>query len=200
MKDVWKFLDDVHDISSLPSENIPEIVFWGRSNVGKSSLINSITNSSIAKTSKTTGRTRSLVLFQLEKRLRIVDFPGYGYSKIPLNIEHQINKIIDQYLKKRKCIEKLFLLIDSKHGFKEKDKEIIKELDILFKDKVFIIFTKKDRVNNLNEKENLKKHNEKASNLFNKKFFNTSIKEINTIILLKKFMMNSSVRNNENIK
>ncbi len=200
MKEGWKFLDDVHDINSLPSENIPEIVFWGKSNVGKSSLINSITNSTLAKTSKIPGRTRSLVFFQLDKKLRIVDFPGYGYSKIPLTTEYKINKIIDQYLNNRKCIEKLFLLIDSKHGFKEKDQEIIKELDILFKEKVFIIFTKKDRLRNSNDKENLYKYNEKASNEFNKKFFNTSIKEVNTIILLKKFMMNPLMKNYENIK
>ena len=121
-------------------------------------------------------------------------------EKIPLTTEYKINKIIDQYLNNRKCIEKLFLLIDSKHGFKEKDQEIIKELDILFKEKVFIIFTKKDRLRNSNDKENLYKYNEKASNEFNKKFFNTSIKEVNTIILLKKFMMNPLMKNYENIK
>ena len=122
MKEIWKFINDVHEFSSLPPADIPEIVFWGRSNVGKSSLINSLTQSSIAKTSKTPGRTRSLVFFQLEKKLRIVDFPGYGFSKISKKIENKLDSLIDQYLQKRKCIEKLFLLIDSNLGFKETDK------------------------------------------------------------------------------
>ena len=77
MNENLKFLKEVFETRSLPEESLPEFVFWGRSNVGKSSLINSITKSKIAKTSKTPGRTRSLVFFEFEKKIRIVDFPGY---------------------------------------------------------------------------------------------------------------------------
>jgi GTP-binding protein len=191
MSEHWKFLDEVHDYKRLPLDNIPEVIFWGRSNVGKSSLINSITKSKIAKTSKTPGRTRSLIFFQLENKLRLVDFPGYGFSKIPKNNEYKLDILIDEYLKKRKSIIKLFLLIDSKHGFKETDKLIINQLDRYLHEKVFLVFTKTDRLKKLDEKSLLENHNRIANDKFNKNFFNTSIKEINTIILLKKFLMGS---------
>ena len=200
MKEVWKFIDDIHEFSSLPPADIPEIVFWGRSNVGKSSLINSLTQSSIAKTSKTPCRTRSLVFFQLEKKLRIVDFPGYGFSKISKKIENKLDSLIDQYLQKRKCIEKLFLLVDSNLGFKDIDKIIINQLDVILKDKVIIVFTKRDRIKNNSDKEKLKFYNDVAHSKFKKKFFNASIKDTNDIILLKKFMMLPLVQKNEIIK
>ena len=189
MADNWKFMAEFHEIESLPEENVPEIIFWGRSNVGKSSLINSLTKSKIAKISKTPGRTRSLVFFELEKKLRFVDFPGYGYSTIPKIDEYKLDKIIEQYLSKRKNIIKLFLLIDSKHGFKELDKIILNQLESVLKGKILIIFTKTDRWKNQNEKNLLIKYNEISEKQFNKKFFNTSIKDINTIILLKKFVI-----------
>ena len=191
MSEHWKFLDEVHDYKRLPLDNIPEVIFWGRSNVGKSSLINSITKSKIAKTSKTPGRTRSLIFFQLENKLRLVDFPGYGFSKIPKNNEYKLDILIDEYLKKRKSIFKLFLLIDSKHGFKETDNLIINQLDKYLHERVYLVFTKTDRLKNLDEKSLLENHNKIANDKFNKNFFNTSIKEINTIILLKKFLMDS---------
>ncbi len=194
MSEHWKFLDEVHDYKKLPLDNMPEVIFWGRSNVGKSSLINSITKSKIAKTSKTPGRTRSLIFFQLENKLRLVDFPGYGFSKIPKNNEYKLDMLIDEYLKKRKSIIKLFLLIDSKHGFKETDNLIINQLDSYLHERVCLVFTKTDRLKNLGEKSLLENHNRIAYDKFNKNFFNTSIKEINTIILLKKFLMDSLVK------
>ena len=194
MSEHWKFLDEVHDYKKLPLDNMPEVIFWGRSNVGKSSLINSITKSKIAKTSKTPGRTRSLIFFQLENKLRLVDFPGYGFSKIPKNNEYKLDILIDEYLKKRKSIIKLFLLIDSKHGFKETDNLIINQLDSYLHERVCLVFTKTDRLKNLGEKSLLENHNRIANDKFNKNFFNTSIKEINTIILLKKFLMDSLVK------
>ncbi len=191
MTEFWEFLKEVHEFNHLPSDNVPEVIFWGRSNVGKSSLINSITNSKIAKTSKNPGRTRALVFFQLQKTLRIVDFPGYGYSKIPKLDEYKLDKLIDKYLQKRRNINKLFLLIDSKHGFKKIDQIIINQLNVHLKNKIFIIFTKKDRLKNKKEKDLLKNYNKLVDEELDKKFFNTSIKEINTIILLKKFILNS---------
>ena len=81
MPENWKFLIEAHKFTDLPQDEIPEIVFWGRSNVGKSSLINSITNLKIAKTSKTPGRTRSLVFFELKGKFRIVDFQDMDSPK-----------------------------------------------------------------------------------------------------------------------
>ena len=83
MDNEWKFLKEVHSFGDLPDDLIPEFIFWGRSNVGKSTLINLLTKSQIAKTSRLPGRTRSFVLFQYKKTFRIIDLPGYGFSKIP---------------------------------------------------------------------------------------------------------------------
>jgi GTP-binding protein len=191
MSECWKFLKEVYEFDSLPEENLPEFIFWGRSNVGKSSLINSLTKSKIAKTSKTPGRTKSLVFFELANKLRIIDFPGYGYSKISKNVESKLDKLIEHYLLKRKIIKKLFLLIDSRHGFKKIDQIIINQLNPLLGDKVCIIFTKIDKLKDSDGKKKLNYYNKLTPNKFNKKFFNASIKEVNTIILLKKFILKS---------
>ncbi len=189
MNETWKFIDEVHEFRNLPNDDVREIVFWGRSNVGKSSLINSFTKSSIAKTSKTPGRTRSLVLFQSNKRLRVVDFPGYGYSKIPKVKEDKLNKLIDNYIQKRKNLSFFCLLIDSLHGFKAIDKIILNQLNDHIQEKIIIVFTKIDKLKNKHDKEGLKELNNLTKFQLNKNFFNTSIKEINTIILFKKFMI-----------
>ncbi|MFL2660732.1 MAG: ribosome biogenesis GTP-binding protein YihA/YsxC [Alphaproteobacteria bacterium] len=191
MNETWKFIDEVHEFRNLPDDDVREIVFWGRSNVGKSSLINSFTKSSIAKTSKTPGRTRSLVLFQLNKKIRIVDFPGYGYSRIPKTKENKLNELVDNYIRKRTNLFALCLLIDSHHGFKKMDKIILDQLNCHIQDKIIIVFTKIDKLKSKGDKEALNELNNLTASQLNKNFFNTSIKEINTIILFKKFMMNS---------
>ena len=191
MSNTWKFLIEAHDFKDFPKDQIPEIVFWGRSNVGKSSLINSITKSKIARTSKTPGRTRSLIFFQFKNKLRLVDFPGYGFSKIPKKDEFKLDKLIDQYIRKRENIIGFLLLIDSMHGFKNLDKLILQKLNIFLENKIFLIFTKKDRLKNKTHNDFLKKLNKTSTDELGKKFFNTSIKEVNTIILLKKFLINT---------
>ncbi len=191
MSNTWKFLIEAHDFKDFPKDQIPEIVFWGRSNVGKSSLINSITKSKIARTSKTPGRTRSLIFFQFKNKLRLVDFPGYGFSKIPKKDEFKLDKLIDQYIKKRENIIGFLLLIDSMHGFKDIDKLILQKLNIFLENKIFLIFTKKDRLKNKAHNDFLEKLNKTSKDELGKKFFNTSIKEVNTIILLKKFLINT---------
>ena len=187
----FRFIKEVFDLKNLPPQTLPEFVFWGRSNVGKSSLINSITNSNIAKTSKTPGRTRSLVFFESEKKSRIVDFPGYGYSKMPKNNEHRIDDLIEYYLKNRKSIKFLFLLIDSRHGFKDIDKMIFSQINTLLKKRVIIIFTKTDKLKAKHDKKNLIELNNQVEKKLNKTFFNTSIKNTNDITLFRKFLLKS---------
>ena len=186
-----KFLKEVYESKNLPEENLPEFVFWGRSNVGKSSLINSITQSKIAKTSKTPGRTRSLVFFEYRKKIRIVDFPGYGYSKIPKANEFKIDKLIEIYLRKRQTLKFIFLLIDSRHGMMENDKRILYQLDKIIENKVIIIFTKVDKIKSQKEKQSLLIINKQLIENFDKTFFNTSIKNGNDILLLRKFLFKS---------
>ena len=191
MNENLKFLKEVFESESLPEESLPEFVFWGRSNVGKSSLINSITKSKIAKTSKTPGRTRSLVFFEFEKKIRIIDFPGYGYSKIPKYNEFKIDRLIENYLTQRQVLKFIFLLIDARHGIMEIDKKIIDQLDKILGSKVIIIFTKIDKLKNQDDKQNLLRNNEQINQIFDKTFFNTSIKNSNDIFLLRKFLFKS---------
>ena len=191
MNENLKFLKEVFESRSLPEESLPEFVFWGRSNVGKSSLINSITKSKIAKTSKTPGRTRSLVFFELEKKIRIVDFPGYGFSKIPKFNEFKIDRLIENYLNQRKAIKFIFLLIDARHGMMEIDQNIFCQLDKILGSKLIIIFTKTDKLKNQEEKKNLLHNNNLINDNFHKRFFNTSIKNSNDIFLLRKFLFKS---------
>ena len=94
-------------------------------------------------------------------------------------------------LKKRKNICKFLVLIDSLHGFKKIDEDIISQLNIFIKKKIFIVFTKQDRLKNKYQLDHLRNLNDIAGKKLNKKFFNTSIKQVNTIILLKKFLMSS---------
>ena len=191
MNENLKFLKEVFESRNLPEESLPEFVFWGRSNVGKSSLINSITKSKIAKTSKTPGRTRSLVFFEFEKKIRIVDFPGYGFSKIPKFNEFKIDRLIENYLYQRKAMKFIFLLIDARHGMMEIDKNIFYQLDKILSSKLIIIFTKTDKLKNQEEKKNLLHNNNLINDNFHKRFFNTSIKNSNDIFLLRKFLFKS---------
>ncbi len=191
MNENLKFLKEVFESRNLPEESLPEFVFWGRSNVGKSSLINSITKSKIAKTSKTPGRTRSLVFFEFEKRIRIVDFPGYGFSKIPKFNEFKIDRLIENYLSQRKVIKFIFLLIDARHGMMEIDKNIFCQLDKILGSKLIIIFTKIDKLKNHEDKKNLLQNNNLINDNFHKRFFNTSIKNSNDIFILRKFLFKS---------
>ena len=191
MNENLKFLKEVFESESLPEESLPEFVFWGRSNVGKSSLINSITKSKIAKTSKTPGRTRSLVFFEFEKKIRIIDFPGYGYSKIPKYNEFKIDRLIENYLTQRQVLKFIFLLIDARHGIMDIDKKILDQLDKILGSKVIIIFTKIDKLKNQDDKQNLLRNNEQINHIFDKTFFNTSIKNSNDIFLLRKFLFKS---------
>ena len=191
MSEDWKFIKEVHSFKELPLDQIPEFIFWGRSNVGKSSLINSLTKKKIAKTSRTPGRTKSLVFFQYKNILRVVDFPGYGFSKISANQIFKLDLLLDQYFQKRKNLKKIFLLIDSRHLLKPIDLSIIKLLEKSSEKEIIFVFTKKDKIKGFK----LKKKNNESLNLikkeFNKNIFNTSIKESNGIILLKKFLFKS---------
>lgn len=131
--------------SDIPLNSIDEFAFIGRSNVGKSSLINAITNSKIAIVSKTPGRTKQLNFFQVGDRLTIVDMPGYGYAKAGKKEVENWNRLIFDYLLRRKNLKRVFLLIDSRHGIKDNDEEMMDILDqsgILYQ----IILTKIDEI------------------------------------------------------
>ena len=141
-----KFIVSNQSIEKCPKLNIPEYAFIGRSNVGKSSLINMLTNNKkLAKTSSTPGKTRLINHFLIDDTWHLVDLPGYGYAKASKSEKKVFQKLISDYFKIRKQLILAFVLIDSRHDAQKIDIEFMKWLttnDIAFA----IIFTKIDKL------------------------------------------------------
>ncbi len=117
-------------LEQLPAPTLPEIAFAGRSNVGKSSLINALTGrKTLARTSNTPGRTREINFFEFQDRLRLVDMPGYGYAKVPKAMVDGWTQLIHDYLRGRAVLQRLCLLIDGRHGLKPTDEQLMTLLD-----------------------------------------------------------------------
>ena len=126
------FLKSAPQLKFLPDPTLPEIAFAGRSNVGKSSLLNRLTNrNALARTSNTPGRTQELNIFEVGDpvRLRLIDMPGYGFAKAPRDMARKWRYLVNDYLRGRQVLKQTLLLIDSRHGIKEIDREIMKMLD-----------------------------------------------------------------------
>ena len=111
--------------SSLPENNKPEIAFAGRSNVGKSSLINTLLNrKSFARTSSTPGKTQTINFYNINQELYLVDLPGYGYAKVPIRAKEQWGRLIERYLHGSKQLKGVFLLVDIRHAPSKDDKRM----------------------------------------------------------------------------
>lgn len=120
----------VASLSQLPESNLPEVAFAGRSNVGKSSLVNAVAGrKALARASTEPGRTRELNFFNVGDRLRLADLPGYGYAKAPKAEIARWTALTRDYLRGRPSLKRVILLIDSRHGVKETDREVMKILD-----------------------------------------------------------------------
>ncbi len=139
------FVTGAAQVEGLPPPLLPEIAFAGRSNVGKSSLINALlSRKSLARVSHTPGRTQQLNFFLLGKRFYIVDMPGYGYAAASKEKIKVWSRLIQDYLKGRVPLKRVFLLIDCRHGFKATDEAVMEELDkaaVSYQ----IVLTKKDK-------------------------------------------------------
>tara|TARA_B100001121_G_scaffold296277_1_gene301479 strand:+ start:629 stop:1279 length:651 start_codon:yes stop_codon:yes gene_type:complete len=159
------FVKGVVDMQGLPNPDKIEVCFSGRSNVGKSSLINALTGrKGLARASNTPGRTQEINFFSIPEKHYLVDLPGYGYADAPVKIVEQWQNLLKQYLAGRQSLRRAFMLVDGRHGVKKVDTEIMSMLDssaVTFQ----VILTKldkvkeKDRENTLEQvRSNLQKH------------------------------------------
>ena len=126
------FLKSAPGLQFLPDASVPEIAFAGRSNVGKSSLLNALTNrNKLARTSNTPGRTQELNFFDVGTplRLRLVDMPGYGFAEAPRDMVRRWRHLINDYLRGRAVLKRALVLVDSRHGLKPIDHEVMTMLD-----------------------------------------------------------------------
>ena len=125
-----RFVAGASEPSALPPEGLPEIAFAGRSNVGKSSLVNALTSRRmLARTSNTPGRTRQLNFFSLGQKLMLVDLPGYGYAEAPKHDIARWTELMRLYLKGRASLRRTLVLIDARHGLKPIDDPLMGMLD-----------------------------------------------------------------------
>jgi GTP-binding protein len=126
-----RFLMGAAAISGLPDADLPEVAFAGRSNVGKSSLINAVTGrKELARASNEPGRTREVNFFVADEQLRLVDLPGYGWARASKTVARKFQNLGRDYLRGRPNLHRVYLLIDGRHGLKEPDREALDALDL----------------------------------------------------------------------
>ncbi len=120
------FLTSANHLDQLPPDEGLEVAFAGRSNAGKSSALNALTDQrSLARTSKTPGRTQLINFFSLDEQRRLVDLPGYGYAKVPEAVKRHWQQVLADYLQIRRCLRGLILLMDIRHPLKEFDRQML---------------------------------------------------------------------------
>jgi GTP-binding protein len=142
------FLKSAPGLQFLPPSDVPEVAFAGRSNVGKSSLLNALANrNGLARTSNTPGRTQELNFFDVGDplQLRLVDMPGYGFAEAPKDVVRKWRHLVNDYLRGRQMLKRALVLIDSRHGIKPVDVEVMEMLDkaaVSYR----LILTKSDKI------------------------------------------------------
>ena len=142
------FLKSAPSLEFLPEPTVNEVAFAGRSNVGKSSLLNALTNrSSLARTSNTPGRTQELNFFDVGNpvQFRLVDMPGYGFAEAPKEVVRKWRFLINDYLRGRQVLKRTLVLVDSRHGLKDVDRDMMKMLDDAAVS-YHVVLTKSDKI------------------------------------------------------
>ena len=140
------FIWGASKIDGLPPAAAPEIAFAGRSNVGKSSLVNALTGrKTLARVSHTPGRTQELNFFDLGEKARLVDMPGYGYAAVSKQKSASFNALMRAYLRGRAALQRVYVLVDGRHGLKEADKAMLDLLDVSAVSYALVL-TKRDEV------------------------------------------------------
>lgn len=148
---MWKFLTSASEVRQFPPPSIPEVAFLGRSNVGKSSLINSLLGEKVAKTSATPGRTRTINFFAVRRpgapkpEVIFADLPGYGYARLPQEVVAEWPKFVDPYLRERPSLALCICLIDANIPPQQRDKDLLAFLRASNRD-FLVVATKADRV------------------------------------------------------
>lgn len=141
-----EFITSAFNNSQLPAPEYPEIAFAGRSNVGKSSLINKLVNRrGLVKVSATPGKTQSLNFFLVEENLYLVDLPGYGFAKVPRKVKNDWHGMIASYLEKRVSLRCVVVIVDLRHGVKEQDLELVSWLQMIGRP-LLMVYTKADKL------------------------------------------------------
>lgn len=140
------FVTSAPDIRHLPADTGIEVAFAGRSNAGKSSALNTLTNQkSLARTSKTPGRTQLINLFQVADGYRLVDLPGYGYAEVPEEMKLKWQRALAEYLQERQCLKGLVVLMDIRHPLKDLDQQMI-QWAVQSGIQVLVLLTKADKL------------------------------------------------------
>jgi GTP-binding protein len=140
------YVKSVFNLSDLPADRLPEIAFAGRSNVGKSSVLNKLANiRNLAKISHTPGKTRQINFFLINENLYFVDLPGYGYAKVSKSMKENWGKLIEEYLEKSQNLKGVVLLIDARHKPFEADLQLLEWLDFYQREKL-VVLTKMDKL------------------------------------------------------
>jgi GTP-binding protein len=143
-----EFLKSAPGLQFLPDPKVPEVAFAGRSNVGKSSLLNALTGrKALARTSNTPGRTQELNFFDVGRplQLRLVDMPGYGFAEAPKDLVRKWRHLINDYLRGRSVLKRTLVLVDARHGLKDVDREVMAMLDTAAVG-YHLVLTKADKV------------------------------------------------------
>ena len=152
-----EFLKSAFKEDDWPRDSLPEIAFLGRSNVGKSSLINSLLSvRGLARTSSTPGRTQSLNFFQINDKLRFVDFPGFGYARVPKEIKSSWGEMATSYLAKRPQLVLSIHIVDSRHEPTKQDLQLHEWLEESSRPRL-IVATKSDKLSNNELRKNLER-------------------------------------------
>ena len=141
-----EFIDSIYDLRTLPSSVLSEFVFVGRSNVGKSSLINTICNKKrLAKIGSVPGKTRQLNYFLINEEFYLVDLPGYGYAKVPEQIRAGWRKLVEDYISERENVNMVFVLIDARHEPTYLDELMVSWLEY-YEIPFAVVLTKSDKI------------------------------------------------------
>ena len=155
-----EFLLSASTIRQFPAATLPEIAFAGRSNVGKSTLINSLLNrKKLVKTSATPGKTQLINFFKVNDKFYFVDLPGYGYAKVPENVRRKWQTLVEAYLSERKTLRNVVLIIDSRHNPTIQDRQLLEWLKY-FQRPSLIVASKIDKL----KKGQVKNHLQKIKN------------------------------------